>query len=883
MDLYFDNSNSIFSSNFNLKFKDHETENEYLLKCERNLNRYSNKISIVNLLLTICDLIIYYISKNIDSVSYNKFSMEIFLISFSGICTLFLFLSSFFKIENYYFRYIINIFNNINFHQSIICLRWTLSCFLGEYSELLNLFSFLGQIYYASNVELYFFRTVFCNLFSAILSYILNLYFNMKNRENVYVLLTLFVCIFSYLITKNKKILFYYNISNSIHCDWFNNLMNKISIGILIFTRNKVYYNNFIRNMPINLVNKLNMQSETHLNIITERIKLKDRKNENIIEYNNKSIENFLFDFEKVNDDLPLEFLEVLKKSRFSYEELILSLSKGSFTPNKFFLIGNKNIENSPISKIQVLMRITKSLNLNEEIVEFLFNDISHFKEIEHNRVEIKNKTIFLAKTAHELKNPVLAIQEIVDQINDYIFKSSNNQGLIRINKEDELLKNFELIKRFSNFLMFLIMDFNNFAKLEEKKLYQIEKNRVNIYELKEFLHHISKSLLQKKRNFDQFPDNLKVFFKIDHKIGENIQSDEIRLKQVLINLLSNSIKFTKSGFINLKIKLTNKRENNCEGNFIKFVIEDTGEGISEEIQKNMFMIFNMNSDLKQNPYGSGLGLKIVHEICAKIGYGINYKSTPNKKTKFFFYIDYINSSDSIFNISNDNHQTVISCKSFPKETILLNNTLIFQSSLWDYINNSSEMGSGKNFSLKTVNYKFLNSGVSFINDSNLLPYSDKHLINSKAKTMNCINVNLDDIDEPIKLINQKQILKILVVDDDKIVRNSSIRVLRKFYENQKIEIEITEANDGLDCLNLYFSGNNFDIILLDENMKFINGSLFYKISKELNEKNICKSLHVFIATANTDVDFTNAMKALGVKDVITKPLTVQNINCLMI
>ena len=192
-------------------------------------------------------------------------------------------------------------------------------------------------------------------------------------------------------------------------------------------------------------------------------------------------------------------------------------------------------------------------------------------------------------------------------------------------------------------------------------------------------------------------------------------------------------------------------------------------------------------------------------------------------------------------------------------------------------------MGSGKNFSLKTVNYKFLNSGVSFINDSNLLPYSDKHLINSKAKTMNCINVNLDDIDEPIKLINQKQILKILVVDDDKIVRNSSIRVLRKFYENQKIEIEITEANDGLDCLNLYFSGNNFDIILLDENMKFINGSLFYKISKELNEKNICKSLHVFIATANTDVDFTNAMKALGVKDVITKPLTVQNINCLMI
>ena len=97
MDLYFDNSNSIFSSNFNLKFKDHETENEYLLKCERNLNRYSNKISIVNLLLTICDLIIYYISKNIDSVSYNKFGMEIFLISFSGICTLFLFLSSFFK------------------------------------------------------------------------------------------------------------------------------------------------------------------------------------------------------------------------------------------------------------------------------------------------------------------------------------------------------------------------------------------------------------------------------------------------------------------------------------------------------------------------------------------------------------------------------------------------------------------------------------------------------------------------------------------------------------------------------------------------------------------------------------------------------------------
>jgi len=129
------------------------------------------------------------------------------------------------------------------------------------------------------------------------------------------------------------------------------------------------------------------------------------------------------------------------------------------------------------------------------------------------------------------------------------------------------------------------------------------------------------------------------------------------------------------------------------------------------------------------------------------------------------------------------------------------------------------------------------------------------------------------------------KILRILLVDDEKLIRQSEINIIRKYFIPKKIEFEIEECSDGIECLyKLYLgtiNGIKYDLILTDETMNFMKGSSMAKIIKSLAKENLIKDIKIFMITSYEAE--TLSKKYFDVIDkVLTKPLTYQMLEAIL-
>ena len=129
--------------------------------------------------------------------------------------------------------------------------------------------------------------------------------------------------------------------------------------------------------------------------------------------------------------------------------------------------------------------------------------------------------------------------------------------------------------------------------------------------------------------------NNQKVQLVYDYQIKNTIHLttiSQLRLQQVIINLLSNATKFTRSGTITLTCKLGKKKA-------VFIEVSDTGVGMTEEEKNKLFTPFNVANNQNMNKYGSGIGLSIVYDILKAYGIQIHCESQLNKGTSFSFEI----------------------------------------------------------------------------------------------------------------------------------------------------------------------------------------------------------------------------------------------------
>jgi signal transduction histidine kinase len=283
-----------------------------------------------------------------------------------------------------------------------------------------------------------------------------------------------------------------------------------------------------------------------------------------------------------------------------------------------FKLIGDITVETDEVDvSFEIHCRYYNTEKEGE--LEILFNDVTRTKTKEKQNAEFKYKSLFLSKVAHEFKNPLICIGELIEQSHDQVPFDSN------------LKKTLDQIKSLSNFLLVLVKDLNYFSEYQMGRNSSSNEKETDLFELIDFCKNITNSLLMKsgKNNSINFIIN------VDEMIPRIIFTDEWRLKQVLINLLSNSVKFTMIGQIFLQISFNS---NEFADKAVVFSVRDTGLGMNEEFSKNLFKPFN-KGNFKSNEMGSGLGLVIVNEIASKIGSGVKFHSLPNQGSHFWFSI----------------------------------------------------------------------------------------------------------------------------------------------------------------------------------------------------------------------------------------------------
>lgn len=237
-------------------------------------------------------------------------------------------------------------------------------------------------------------------------------------------------------------------------------------------------------------------------------------------------------------------------------------------------------------------------------------------KKAEELELSTKYKSEFLANMSHELRTPLNSILLL-----SRLMAENSDENL----NEDQI-ESAKVIQSSGTSLLTLIDEILDLAKIESGKM-SLEYQEID-------LEGVLKDL---KNLMDPIAKNKEIEFKIniDKDLEKTIETDRLRLDQVLRNLLSNALKFTREGSVELNIKQDVNKED-----FIVFSVKDTGIGIPEDKQRVIFEAFQQADGSTQRKFGgTGLGLSISREITKLLGGELILESTVNEGSEFSLII----------------------------------------------------------------------------------------------------------------------------------------------------------------------------------------------------------------------------------------------------
>jgi len=418
---------------------------------------------------------------------------------------------------------------------------------------------------------------------------------------------------------------------------------------------------------------------------------IKEKFNENNLDANETNdylIKNFKEKLNLIKDDSDHK---IGSKNEITLFSILESLKHKLFTKKESKKIQNfiklgiftfKNEENNMY--FQVFIRRVKydfilKNEIKNETYDLLFQDISDLiqsKKKIHDENLIKQK--ILAKIAHEFKTPINSIIGLINNVKEDIInftfdkKINDEQKLDHYQQYDDLPENYRnknlniikyfdcnnfskkrrddivkiekslsIIENLSKYVIILISDIIHFSMIQDFSQVNSKICNFSLSELAFFVYEILNCLLEcntSKRLYVKaelvFDDKLKNVY---------IKSDETRIKQILLNIISNSIKFTKQGKIILSFIM---KENSKE---VIILVEDTGIGIKDEDKDKLFRDFVMlETGSNYNKQGSGLGLSICKSLGSKLNIKLNFESVYGEGSKFYVYLPYEKNSYKI-------------------------------------------------------------------------------------------------------------------------------------------------------------------------------------------------------------------------------------------
>jgi len=301
-----------------------------------------------------------------------------------------------------------------------------------------------------------------------------------------------------------------------------------------------------------------------------------------------------------MDNDLESKYQRLLEENQILLQELLVARKAADITAD---LVAQQ------FANLDV---VVKDLDTRVQIEKALRKEMSQARQ----EAEAANiaKSDFLANMSHEIRTPMNGIIGMTDLV-------------LGTHLDENQRRYLNLVKRSANRLLQVINDILDFSKVESGKM-KLDPVDFDLHELLD--NCIAMFTLAAKER------SISLSCKRSPDLPRYVRTDSIRLMQILINLLSNGVKFTKQGAVTLEVSTL--KQPSDDNVYIKFSVSDTGIGIAPEKQHLVFESFSQaDSSMTRNYGGTGLGLAISSQLSELMGSRIYIESSPGQGSTFWF------------------------------------------------------------------------------------------------------------------------------------------------------------------------------------------------------------------------------------------------------
>ncbi len=461
-----------------------------------------------------------------------------------------------------------------------------------------------------------------------------------------------------------------------------------------------------------------------------------------------------------------------------------------------------------------------------------------------------RTKSMFLASVSHEIRNPLNSILGFTELLLNEETDPKKREYLMTIYRSGEHLLN-------------VINDILDLSKIEAGKM-ELVYEVYNPKKLVEEVVQMYQPQAMKK--------GIEIFAEIEEGVPDKAVADPFRVKQILINLVSNAVKFTDEGYV--KIKLSK------DGDYLLYVVEDTGIGIPKEKLEKIFEPFTQADATVAKKYGgTGLGLSISKRLAQMMKGDLWMESEVGKGTKVYLKIPIkVIGEEEISKLRRVKNERLAIIALDDEE--LKNGVREFLEGLGFEVELKGSLTEVKE-EVEYVEPRLVVVSVEKTSDAGgklreiptiaiLPPGTSKIKLKSVLFLPGDYEVS-EVVEEIIEFlgISMKEEISVAIVDDNEVNRVLVSKMLDRIARcSKKMEFE-----DGVQIVEAVESGEEFDVILMDVQMPNMDG---YEACKRIKEMEFDGK--IILATGSTGQDAVRRAEEAGCDEMVPKPIKIEDL-----